>query len=431
MVAALLRALLVAATRASVDPFAGLLRWLRDDCGAVLAPDIMQVAKSPRDIITLTKMSAHDVIARIPRKCILFSDPGAAAAYGEGVDEHALMALHMMQARADKAHFFQPYFRTLPTDLGNFPAYWNESQLAMLPPRARTALTNNLQQWREMWESSLGERFAFDDFKVALTLVTSRVFSVAVGGRRTLAMVPLVDLLNHAWNPTVNSEWSWQDHAVSLPTHANSERVIMGNPDGHFRLLTSAAVGAGERLYMSYGRMLTQQILLVNYGFTLPCGHGFTLPCGRGRGNEMTVDVHQCIDELAYTLLNPAGREIRSTLRRPLVGATFAAAMAGSAMRKSVRRARGIAHARSGNKMPSPQSVRELMVRVLASRSVGSASAGQPLDGAELNSVEFNALNLLVGERSVAEAWIELSLEAEGGAQSPTSAPTYVQSPRR
>jgi hypothetical protein len=62
------------------------------------------------------------------------------------------------------------------------------------------------------------------------------------------------------------------------------------------------------------------------------------------------------------------------------------------------------------------------MQRVLASRPVGPVEARKRLARAELGSPEFNALNLHVGELSVAEAWIDASLEAETGAQHPTPA---------
>ena len=408
----LLHGLLAAATCAAVevlDPFADLLRWLRDDCGGMVAPDMIRASAGTRGVITRTEIAAHTVIALIPQSCILVSDPD-----GADTDEHTLMALRIMEGRAETTHRFYPYFATFPTDLSHFPIHWNSSQLSLLPPRGRTAVANVLHSWREDWERFLqraphgrtvGKRFSFEDFKAARTLVTSRIFEVVVNGSYTLAMVPFGDLLNHAWNPAVNTEWSWFQAAQAVRSPAAGSAH---DPEGwHFTLRTSAVVAAGGELHTSYGSR-TQQTLLVDYGFTLPCGRSIGLETSAGE---------RCVDELAYTLHNGAS----ATLRRPLFGATFAQAIAVSAMRKAVRQARGITRSRSSS-MPSPQSVRELMQRVLASRPVGPVEARKRLARAELGSPEFNALNLHVGELSVAEAWIDASLEAETGAQHPTPA---------
>ena len=400
---------------AAADPFTGLLRWLRDDCGAVLAPDLALTASGIRGVVTHSALAANDPIALVPRKCLLLNSMARAHPYALGVydleDPYAVylaMVLYVMHARAEPDHFFQPYFRTFPADMSNFPLFWTAAQLALLPPTTRDTVTQEQANVRRSWQAcvrlapparQLGERFSFDEFREAYALVTSRSFSVyrptaddPKAHYSTLAMIPLADLLNHG-TAHKNADWSW---APPLPALMVEE---------HVQLSATSSVRAGAELQDSYGTH-SQALLLATWGFTLLCG--------RGGGGERSVDddiVHQrlCIDELVFSLDGAL-----TTLRYPLASGTFATVVRESEMREALRRASGIplGSKRKGVQLV-PWRVRKLVARATANYPLGLRAARVRLMHATLRSPEFNALNLLVGELSVAAAWIEKSLEAD------------------
>ena len=413
---------------AAADPFTGLLRWLRNDCGAVLAPDLVLTAAGVRGVVTQAGVAAHDPIALVPRKCLLLNSmararPSAlwlfAPADRSARDVHnddafaapELMALtlYVMHARDEPDHFFQPYFRTLPTNLSNFPLFWSATQLALLPPAIQDSVAQEQTNVRRDWQRCirlappahrLSERFSFGEFREAYTLVKSRAFNVYIptatdpgAHSSTLAMVPLVDLLNHG-KAHRNTDWSW---AAPAPTLVEEE---------HVQLRASVAVRAGAQLHDSYGTR-SQALLLTTWGFTLPCG--------RGGGGERGIDdasVHQrlCIDELTYALDGKS----ETTLRYPLASATFVAAVRQSAVGEALRRASKSAVDTKRKAVPlTPWGVRKLMARATHNYPLGLSAARTRLTHSTLGSPEFDALNLLIGKLSVAAAWIEKSLEAD------------------
>lgn len=92
------------------------------------------------------------------------------------------------------------------------------------------------------------QRFSLDRFKWARMLVCSRNFGLNIKGRKTAALVPLADMLNH-YRPR-ETTWTFNQSRNS------------------FTITTLDQISSGAQVYDSYGKKCNHRFLL-NYGFAV------------------------------------------------------------------------------------------------------------------------------------------------------------------
>ena len=167
-------------------------------------------------------------------------------------------------------------------------------------------------------------------------------------------------------------------------------------------------------MYDSYGQG-SQAHLLCDYGFTLPCGGARV--SGGGGGDGVT-----CIDKLSVRI---AGHEYKVEQPAMFGGATtFAEAVASSLRRKQDA---------GSLKAVTPSSLRAAFEAAVKGHPLGLAEASSRLAQAAPGSPQYNTMQVLVGELSVAKAWVEWAqaFDLASNAPPPTAAAAAATSTAR
>lgn len=241
-----------------------------DDQGACMAR--LQAAVPAHPLLTLDRhravrctaaVPAHTPLLSIPRRLLITADAGrvgpigakvAAAAPPLSNADHCFLALHLLCDAADAASPHHPYYAALPAALPHSPLFWDTHRLQWL----RGSHTLQALQRRK---ARIGADYAailaaapelrgtasLHDFTWARAIVASRAFSLTLGSRKTHALVPLADMLDHRSVP--NATWT-------------------GTPTG---LVVAAAVplAPGQEVHISYGNKCNSAFFL-DYGFAVP-----------------------------------------------------------------------------------------------------------------------------------------------------------------
>jgi len=164
--------------------------------------------------------------------------------------------IYILTTREDPSHFFQPYYRILPKDYGNFPIFWNEEQLSWL--KGSPIIDDILDRKRNM-ETDYDEvcrvcpefrRFSFNEFLEIRTAVGSRNFGIVIHGNKRTAMVPFSDMLNH-YRPRETS-WTFEDSKDA------------------FTITSLSALLPQQQVMDSYGKKCNSKFFL-HYGFAVEC----------------------------------------------------------------------------------------------------------------------------------------------------------------
>ena len=135
------------------------------------------------------------------------------------------------------------------------PLFWNEEQLEWLTGSyLLQQVSDRKENIKRDYEQiltvapELAEIASLHDFMWARMIVASRNFGVTVDGRKTDAMVPYADMLNH-YRPR-ETKWTF-----------NSLRQC-------FTITSTTTLLKGQQVYDSYGKKCNSRFLL-NYGFAV------------------------------------------------------------------------------------------------------------------------------------------------------------------
>ena len=90
--------------------------------------------------------------------------------------------------------------------------------------------------------------FSLKEFSEIRMIVSSRIFSICIEGRSTIALVPLADMLNHKHPKNVT--WTYSDEKRGFIVRAVED------------------IKKGRQMYYSYGEKCNTRFFL-NYGFLL------------------------------------------------------------------------------------------------------------------------------------------------------------------
>ena len=165
---------------------------------------------------------------------------------------------------------FQPtlYTRSLPeieTYKLNFPSFWSEELLAMMPPKFQTTTEKRIQNEEslfhkllQIWPTEQWGDLTRDDFFVALYQMSTRIVGLSKktkpGKKITQygALLPVFDLINHGNDTDLNVK--------IIPSDFPGEKS--------YRMIASKDIRKGEELFTQYGKY-SDLALLQRYGFIL------------------------------------------------------------------------------------------------------------------------------------------------------------------
>ncbi|CEO98007.1 hypothetical protein PBRA_006121 [Plasmodiophora brassicae] len=240
---------------------APLVSWVRSS-GAYLS-DVDVSANGvgeERAVYARQAFAVNDVVLSVPLHCLITADlamesPVVQRLLSRGMkfhSPHTSLALFLLQHRRDPSSRWQPYLQSLPASFPTVPVEFTDANLfAMLTGTiAETRIRARQAALRSEYANLLEHcpDLGYDDFRWARTVVITRVFGVVIDGRRTCALVPMADMLNH--RPARQTSWRYDQ----------DQRAFV------VRALEPIAVG--QEILDNYGRKCNSR-WLVNYGFAL------------------------------------------------------------------------------------------------------------------------------------------------------------------
>ena len=169
--------------------------------------------------------------------------------------KHIFLMIYLLWDKAvhGSSSFFAPYYDVLPRRLRNMPIFWDEDELAGLKgshlvSQIRERIQAITRDYRSVCAAApeFASIATLEEFTWARTIVCSRNFGLMIHGRRTSALVPHADMLNHR-RPR-ETKWTFCEETMC------------------FTITTLREIGAGEQVYDSYGQKCNHRFLL-NYGF--------------------------------------------------------------------------------------------------------------------------------------------------------------------
>ena len=409
-----LAVVLSAASLAAASDFVALVEWARSKCGATIPSDLQQRTDGARDIMTKAPLKASDVVFTIPDECLLTTakaighpstfglfDPQTAQStearrtFYEKRDNSVLLPLYLLHLMDEGDEgFYAPYVRSLPESVDNFPCLWDEDTVSLLPFNTIVDVFTVCNRIRAFYDDicavvpAFGEQHGYADFQRAWLLVNSRDFQLTINGETHTALGPIHDLFNH--DAQANVRWNHYQHRGRLAGEVGHMNVS----DGKFIEDADFVVPAGTQLRISYSQH-SQSELLLYYGFTLPCGWETRwralLPnhTSSSNSNHDSAAIPMCIDKLKLRT-ESAAYELTATRDSP----------GDAAFLESVSADQPASRWRA---------VRELVKS--AEFPIDVSEAGGLLEAATPGSHEYDALNVLLGQWSVAQAWISHATE--------------------
>jgi protein-histidine N-methyltransferase len=213
-------------------------------------------ASGDASVLASRKLASGETILTIPSHLMLVDNKLAASTTGElalGYPEPSprdvLSAWLALEAR-EPASRWRAYLEALPVQLLELPMFSDDSDLAALAGTAAHALA--AEKNREVHTTyarlspDLRARLSLADFAWGYALVMSRAFHAPGTLEHHIAMIPLLDILNHGVDDTT---WNY---------HPSTGLVVS----------TERELAAGDEVHFSYGARSNTH-LIVHFGFAL------------------------------------------------------------------------------------------------------------------------------------------------------------------
>ena len=176
--------------------------------------------------------------------------------WGNDTSKHAYIAAYILnEAAKGSESAWWPYLQSLPTTTNHLASAWSDEELQWL--KGTEAYDTARWQQQLVLESYEHARtlaafnFTYDSYAHARRLVFSRLFSyITAQGNRSVALVPMMDLVNHAPTGDYNTLWTYNTTLQA------------------FTMYATAPLSAHQQLLTSYGQKSNSE-LLAAYGFVL------------------------------------------------------------------------------------------------------------------------------------------------------------------
>jgi hypothetical protein len=203
-------------------------------------------------------ISSGESILTIPRRLMIIDNELAASTTGKlalGLRDprqrDALAAWLPLEAR-EPASRWRAHLEALPAQLAELPMFHGEQDLATLAGTTAHAIAGDdaraVRQRYDQLSAELRARLSLADFAWGCAIVMSRAFHAPGSLEHRIALLPVVDFMNHRLGDTT---WSYDP------------------ADGLFVISTERAFATGDEVHFSYGDRSNTH-LFVHYGFTEP-----------------------------------------------------------------------------------------------------------------------------------------------------------------
>eukprot|EP01084_Bolivina_argentea_P156148 272117_1 len=248
-----------------LDPKAeALTSWLANNGSKFNVLEVQKYSEEVRGVCATHDVPAGEVIMSIPLKCLITVEMGQATAVGQAVratglildaPKHVYLMLFLLVDRARGNSFFQPYYDILSPKLSNMPIFWSDEELEWLRGSHVLEQVEDRRDGIEQDYNAVCEVYpefaniaTLEDFAWARMCVCSRNFGIVVQGKRTSALVPYADMLNHCHQR--QTKWGFSDNLNA------------------FTITSQCHIPQGFQVYDSYGQKCNYRFLL-NYGFSM------------------------------------------------------------------------------------------------------------------------------------------------------------------
>ncbi len=196
-----------------------LMSWLRAQGGHPRCPLEVRraTADGQRGVHATADIPRGTEVVRVPHASLMTRELARTSPIGARIaaaprrprNAHTWLAAFLLEARRAPDSFFLPYFESLPASVPNLAVCLPRQKRLRAAPRL-VACTEQIEQrrlelaseYRALCRAVPGfDSFSASEFIAARLLVGSRAFGVSIAGRRTEALVPFADLLNHHPTP--------------------------------------------------------------------------------------------------------------------------------------------------------------------------------------------------------------------------------------
>ncbi len=237
-----------------------MVAWLAASGVDVGRVRIVRRADGERGVCARQAIRRGEIVVRVPRRCMIDTPLADASAVGRRLarskvkvrGRHARLAAYLVAEMRDAASPWRPYFASLPSEFDHLPVHFGPTELALLrgsamPAKVRAfrALIDNDHEALRRACPALRD-VTLEELTRALSIVSTRSF--AIDGGRGQALVPLVDMLNHAADPETAGGFD-----------ANS---------GDYVVVAERDCAEGQELRGNYGPRCNTR-LAMGYGFCL------------------------------------------------------------------------------------------------------------------------------------------------------------------
>ena len=248
--------------------FSDLIKWLLENGAEFPNLEIKHYNETFRGIVTNKNVKRGAEILKIPHSCIMTTLKAQECEAGlelkksgwEPSSSHTWLSLFLLQEKLNKNSFWKPFIDILPPTYGDFPQFYNQSELKKLKGSFILDMikSRNLNLEREFNELILhipvfGKKINLRDYIWARIAIVSRVFQIVYSDvKKTQGLVPMADMLNHSKTP--GTKWSFIN---------DKDSFIIASDKFHIK---------GGEIFDTYGPKCNSRYL-VNYGFTLKDNH--------------------------------------------------------------------------------------------------------------------------------------------------------------
>ncbi|MGE0398976.1 MAG: SET domain-containing protein [Kofleriaceae bacterium] len=300
------RAIAPLSARARAEALERLLAWTRERGARWDGIEFRVEPDASAHIVATRALAAGDEILSLPRSMMIVDNELSDTSTGTvelGWKSHpqdGLAAWLPLEAQRPDSPW-RAYLDTLPTQLAALPMFRDADDLAALAGTAAHALTTDevgeVRHTYERLPPELRTRLSLADFAWGRAVVMSRAFNAPGTFEHRLALIPLLDLLDHGRDDTA---WSY-------------------NPIDGMVVRAQQAIAAGDAVHFSYGNR-TNTHLLVTYGFALPANETneacliFDVPEGPLRVYVTANADHRFARALSIARLLASDRETRDRI---------------------------------------------------------------------------------------------------------------------
>lgn len=235
-----------------------LLLWLEEHGATVPAVNVA-FGDDRRGVYSTRAISPGELVMHIPRKLIITTEIAKDSAVGKvikthnaNVSEYGYIAAFLLQLKREGG-FWKPYVDVLPESFPDHPLFFTPSELEYLKGSYTLPMIEEQRNWLGYEAQQVlnclpkGQAFTPLQFAWARCVVMTRVYTVTIQEKKSLGLVPLADMLNHA---------------------AVADVAWTGESTFGFSIFSEKQLDAGIPVLESYGKRCNGR-LFVHHGFCI------------------------------------------------------------------------------------------------------------------------------------------------------------------